>query len=193
MKSIAVFCGSSSGIEPVFAQNAKELGDYLTNNQIKLIYGGGKVGLMGVLAESVLKNDGLAIGVIPKFLKEKEIAHTGLTELIITQNMHERKLKMHELSDGIVMLPGGFGTLEEFFEMVTWAQLGLHQKPIGILNTNGFYDDLLELFEKMILKGFLKEDNCQMIQVATHVEELLEKMLRYEPVMVPKWINKEQV
>ena len=193
MKSIAVFCGSSAGNEPIYVQAAETLGKHLAANQTQLVYGGGKVGLMGVIADNVLTSNGQVVGVIPKFLKEKEIAHTGLTELITTQNMHERKLKMHELSDAILMMPGGFGTLEEFFEMVTWAQLGLHQKPIGILNTNGFYDDLLELFEKMIAKGFLKEDNYKMIQVANNVEELLEKMQRYEPVMIPKWINKEQV
>ncbi|HET8809811.1 MAG TPA: TIGR00730 family Rossman fold protein, partial [Flavobacteriaceae bacterium] len=144
--SIAVFCGSSVGNDPKISEDAYELGKIMAQRKITLIYGGSKLGLMGQVAKGVLENGGKAIGVIPGFLKTKEVAHEGLTELIVTKNMHDRKLKMQELSDGMIALPGGFGTMEEFFEILTWAQLGLHQKPIGLLNSASFYDDLLRMF-----------------------------------------------
>ena len=139
MKSIVVFCGSSEGNNPKYVQQGYSLGKSLAQQKITLVYGGAKIGVMGSIAKGALEANGKVIGVIPEFLKIREVFHTDLTELIVTKNMHERKLKMHELSDGIVMLPGGYGTLEKFFEMLTWSQLGLHQYPIGILNTNGFY------------------------------------------------------
>ncbi|WP_273567193.1 TIGR00730 family Rossman fold protein [Maribacter halichondriae] len=192
MNSIVVFCGSSEGNDPAILQAAAELGKILAEREIILVYGGAKIGVMGTVAQTTLDKDGKVIGVIPEFLKHKEVFHTGLTELIVTQNMHERKLKMHELSEGIITLPGGYGTLEELFEMITWAQLGLHQKPIGILNTNGFYDDLLQLLQKMVSKGFLSQENYDMILVDDDVDGLLKKMVAYIPLPLPKWIKKEQ-
>ncbi|MGB3144726.1 MAG: TIGR00730 family Rossman fold protein [Maribacter sp.] len=193
MKSIVVFCGSSAGTDEQYAKDAYQLGATFVEKGIQLIYGGAKIGIMGQVAEGVLKNGGKVIGVIPGFLKKKEVFHEGLTELIVTQNMHDRKLKMHELSDGIIMLPGGFGTLEEFFEMLTWSQLGLHQHPIGILNTHGFYDPLLEMMQQMVAKGFVKKEHMESILVDADMERLLQKMEGYQPLPVPKWIQKEQL
>jgi hypothetical protein len=193
MKSIVVFCGSSEGVNVVYASNAYELGETFAKKNIQLVYGGAKIGIMGKVAEGVLTNGGKVIGVIPEFLTLKEVFHEGLTELIVTQNMQQRKLKMHDLSDGIIMLPGGFGTLEEFFEMLTWSQLGLHQYPIGILNANGFYDPLLKMMQQMVTEGFVKNDNLNTILVDTNIENLLEKMKQYQPLPTPKWIKKEQL
>ncbi|MBT8298301.1 MAG: TIGR00730 family Rossman fold protein [Maribacter sp.] len=193
MKSIVVFCGSSEGNDPDILYAAHKLGYVLAKRGITLIYGASKIGVMGKVAQGSLENDGKIIGIIPEFLKFKEVCHTGLTELIVTENMHERKLRMHELSDGIITLPGGYGTLEELFEMITWAQLGLHQKPIGILNTSGFYDDLLKMLRKMVAQGFLKIENYSMLLVDDTVEGLLEQMKEYEPITLPKWIKKDQV
>ena len=193
MKSIVVFCGSSEGKDPAIIAEAHRLGKTMAGQNIRLVYGAARIGVMGHIAQGVLENGGEAIGVIPDFLMLREVYHSGLTELIITKNMHERKLKMHELSEGIIMLPGGYGTLEEFFEMITWAQLGLHQKPIGILNTNGFYDELLAMLKKMIDQQFLKQANFDMIQVDDDIEALLEKMKNYKPIAVPKWLKKGQV
>lgn len=192
MKSVVVFCGSSEGVDEKYADDALALGKTMAKSNIKLVYGGAKIGIMGKVASGVLDNGGKVIGVIPKFLMKKEVFHPNLTDLIITQDMHERKLKMHELSNGIIMLPGGYGTLEEFFEMLTWAQLGLHQYPIGVLNTNGFYDALLEMLQHMVNQGFVKQINLDMILVATTVDELLQKMNKYNPVPVPKWLTKDQ-
>lgn len=192
MKSIAVFCGASMSNDSVLNQEAYNFGKVMAARHTQLIYGGAKIGLMGNVASGVLENGGKAIGVIPDFLTTKEVVHTDLSELIITKTMHERKLKMHELSDGIVALPGGFGTLEELFEMLTWAQLGLHKKPIGILNVNGFYDDLLSFIEVMITKELLKPSYKQLLLVAETTEELLEKMNNFKPLPVPKWMNKNQ-
>ncbi|TMM53617.1 TIGR00730 family Rossman fold protein [Maribacter algarum] len=193
MKSIVVFCGSSEGRSADYVQHGLDLGKSLAQEEITLVYGGAKIGVMGAVAKGALESDGKVIGVIPDFLKIREVFHTGLTELIVTQDMHERKLKMHELSEGIIMLPGGYGTLEEFFEMLTWAQLGLHQYPIGILNTNGFYTELLNMLAKMVEQGFVKKENYKMILVDETIEGLLNQMKNYDPPPVPKWINKEQV
>lgn len=192
MNSVVVFCGSSEGVTARYAEDAVELGKALAQNQIKLVYGGAKIGIMGSVAKGTLKADGEVIGVIPKFLMKKEVFHPNLTELIITKDMHERKMKMHELSDGIIMLPGGYGTLEEFFEMLTWAQLGLHQYPIGILNTNGFYDALLQMLRHMVQQRFVKQINYDMLLVDNNVNTLLMKMKDYKPIPVPKWITKDQ-
>lgn len=190
--SIAVFCGSSSGNNPLIAEEAYNLGKILALRKIDLIYGGSKLGLMGQVAKGVLDHQGKAIGVIPGFLKTKEVAHEHLTDLIVTNNMHERKLKMHELSDGIITLPGGFGTMEEFFEILTWAQLGLHQKPIGLLNVEDFFNDLLRLFKNMTAKGFLKETNLNLLCVSKKCESLLKEMEDYKPKPVPKWLHKNE-
>jgi len=146
---------------------------------------------MGKIAEAALQNHGKVIGVIPEFLKLKEVVHLGLYELITTTNMHQRKIKMHELSDGFIALPGGFGTFEELFEIITWAQLGLHKKPIGLLNSNGFYNDLIQMFEKMTAKGFLKMENLNLLIVDNDINSLLNKMKAFKPKVVPKWLKTE--
>jgi len=191
MKRVTVFCGSSSGSDKIFEEQAYLLGKMLAENKIDLVYGGAKVGLMGAVANGVLQNGGKVIGVLPNFLSVKEIAHEELTELILVETMHERKTKMNELSDGVIALPGGFGTLEELFEMVTWAQLGLHKKPVAILNTNGFYNSLIEMIQKMVVEGFLKEVNQQMLLTSDNISGVLEKMKNYQPPVVAKWITKE--
>lgn len=192
LKSVAVFCASSDGVDAVIYNEAYKVGEYLAQNNIKLVYGGSKLGLMGQVAKGVLGNQGQAIGVIPDFLKTKEVVHTELTELITTQNMHERKLKMHDLSQGFIALPGGFGTLEELFEILTWGQLGLHKHPIGILNSNNYYDDLLAMMDKMVAKGLLQKSNMDLVLVADTIEDLIEKMRHFEPIPVPAWMNKNQ-
>ena len=159
----------------------------------QLIYGGADVGLMGAVADGALNEGGKVTGVLPRFLQSKEIAHKQLTELILVETMHERKTKMNELCDGVIVLPGGYGTMEEFFEMITWAQLGLHKKPIGILNINGFYDDLIRLVETMVEKGFLKQINREMLLICENIEELLEMMKNYQAPNVGKWISREEV
>ena len=193
MKRITVFCGSSFGTETIYAEQATLLGETFAKQNIELVYGGANVGLMGAVADGVLNNGGKAIGILPNFLRSKEIAHLGLTELILVESMHERKTKMNDLCDGVIALPGGFGTLEELFEMLTWAQLGLHKKPIAILNVNGFYDSLIELTKTMVEKGLLKEANQKMLLVSDNINDLLDQMRNYTPPTVGKWIDKEKL
>lgn len=193
MKRITVFCGSSFGIEEIYKEQAELLGKTLAKQNIALVYGGANVGLMGAVADGALSENGTVIGVLPNFLRSKEIAHLGLTELILVESMHERKTKMNDLCDGVIALPGGFGTLEELFEMLTWAQLGLHKKPIAILNINGFYDSLLELLQTMSKKGLLKEANQKMLLVSDDIEDLLNQMENYIPPTVGKWIDKKNI
>ncbi|TDO73644.1 hypothetical protein EV143_105242 [Flavobacterium chryseum] len=190
MKRITVFCGSSFGSEEIYKEQATLLGQTLAKQNIELVYGGANVGLMGAVADGVLNEGGKAIGVLPDFLRSKEIAHLGLTELILVESMHERKTKMNDLCDGVIALPGGFGTLEELFEMLTWGQLGLHKKPIAILNINGFYDSLIELTKVMVEKGLLKEVNQKMLLVSDNIEDLLEQMKNYVAPTVGKWVDK---
>jgi uncharacterized protein (TIGR00730 family) len=192
MKSVAVFCGSNTGNDPSFAASAKALGKELASRGIELIYGGGRIGIMGILADAVLKAGGRVTGVIPVFLHSKEIAHEGLTQLITVDSMHERKRTMQELSEGFIALPGGFGTLEELFEMITWAQLGLHSKPIGILNVSGFYDALIGFTRTMVEKALLTQANHDMLRVADETTVLLDQMNTYIPVAVPKWIDERK-
>ncbi|SHH08524.1 LOG family protein [Flavobacterium defluvii] len=193
MNRITVFCGSSFGTEEIYKEQAELLGKTLAKQNIGLVYGGANVGLMGAVADGALSENGTVIGVLPNFLRSKEIAHLGLTELILVESMHERKTKMNDLCDGVIALPGGFGTLEELFEMLTWAQLGLHKKPIAILNINGFYDSLLELLETMTEKGLLKEVNKNMLLVSDDIDDLLKQMKNYVPPSVGKWIDKGKV
>ncbi len=190
MKNIAVYCGSSTGTNEIYTQSAIKVGRYLAQNNITLVYGAGSVGLMGIVANEALSNNGKVVGVIPQFLMDLEVGHKGLTELYITQNMHERKMKMAELADGIIALPGGYGTLDEFFEMLTWSQLGLHEMPIGILNVNGFYDPLLAMVQKMVDEGFLKKQNQDLIIVDDNIESLIEKMKSTERPVALKWLGK---
>ncbi len=191
MKSITVFCGSSAGTDKVFMVQAFDLGCVLATNNIQLVYGGAKIGLMGAVADGALSLNGKVIGVLPNFLRSKEIAHDKLSELIIVDSMHQRKAKMNELCDGFIAMPGGFGTMEELFEVLTWAQLGLHKKPIGLLNTNGFYNSLIAMIQEMLDKGFLKAINQEMLIVSDSIEDLLLKMNEYEAPEVGKWINND--
>lgn len=189
MKRITVFCGSSMGNKPVYKNKAIELAKALVQRKIELVYGGAKVGLMGVIADAVLQEGGKVIGVLPRFLQAKELAHEGLTQLVLVDSMHERKTQMNELCDGVLALPGGFGTLEELFEMLTWAQLGLHTKPIALLNTGGFYDSLDALTQNMVDAGFLKSSNRSMLLVSDKVEKLLTMMEEYKAPEVVKWLT----
>ena len=193
MNCVTVFCGSSTGTDNIFNEQAFLLGQTLAKRKIRIIYGGAKIGLMGAVAAGALEGHGEVIGVIPRFLKKKEVAHESLTELIEVETMHQRKSKMNDLSDGIIALPGGFGTIEEFFEMLTWGQLGLHRKPMAILNVNGFYDTLIDLIQTMVDKGFLKEVNQKMVLVSSDVDDLLEKMVNYNAPEIGKWMTKDKV
>jgi len=192
LTKICVFCGSSDGNDQHITDAAKCLGLIFAERGITLVYGAAKIGVMGTVAQSVLNNKGHVIGIIPDFLKKKEVVHLGLSELITTKNMHDRKLKMQEISDGFIALPGGFGTLEELFEIITWLQLGLHQKPIGLLNSNGFYDDLLEFIENMVRRGFVSVDNFKLLLVADTIEDLLQKMESFKSPQIPKWLSSDR-
>jgi len=192
LNSIAVFCGSSEGNDLAILKDAQLLGRHLANEHITLVYGGSKIGIMGAVAKAVLDNSGKVIGVIPEFLKLKEVVHLGLDELITTESMHERKLKMHELAEGFIAMPGGLGTLEELFEILTWSQLGLHKKPIGLLNSNHFYDGLVDLLEHMALKGFVRFEDLELLIVHSDIEILLSRMLEYKPSVGPSWLKKNR-
>lgn len=176
MKSICVFCGANFNGDKAIEQAVETLADVMVNQNISLVFGGGKVGVMGLIADAVLQRGGKAIGVIPGFLMDKEVGHTGLTEMHVVENMHQRKQLMNDLCDGIIMLPGGFGTLEEFFEVLTWLQLGLHNKPIGVLNVNGFYDFLLKQMDVMVEQRFLKPANRKLVLTSTDPIELVNLM-----------------
>jgi uncharacterized protein (TIGR00730 family) len=189
MKNIAVFCGSSLGIDKELIENTYSVGQTLAKNNYTLGYGGAKIGLMGKVAQGCLDNKGKVIGIIPEFLQTKEIVSNNLTELITTKNMHDRKVIMYEKSDGFIIIPGGFGTMDEFFEISTWGQLGLHSKPIGILNTGGFYDDLLNQGQKMVDKGFLAETNYKAILVSNTIADLLDQMTNFKPLPKPEWLD----
>ncbi|MFD1063650.1 TIGR00730 family Rossman fold protein [Winogradskyella litorisediminis] len=193
MKSIAVFCGSSLGNDEKIITQSKHLGKELVTRDIALVYGGSKIGIMGVVADEVINGKGKTIGIIPIFLKTKEIVNEEVTELIVTENMHDRKVLMYEKSDGFMVIPGGFGTMDEFFEISTWGQLGLHTKPIGILNSNGYYDALIEQCKTMVDKGFLNQDNFDAIVIDETIDGLLEKMENFVPLPKPKWLNTERL
>ncbi len=190
MSSICIFCASSSGVDTCYEKTAFEVGKALSERNIRLVYGGGDVGLMGTVANAALQHNGIVIGVIPEILMSKEVAHMGLTELHVVKNMHARKMMMHELSDGVITLPGGFGTFEEFFEMLTWAQLGVHQKPIALLNVNGYYDHLLKFIDHAVKEGLLKQVHRDLVLVSDDINTLLESMLCYKPATIDKWIGK---
>jgi len=190
-KRFCVFCGSSSGADPAYAIAAASLATQLAARNIPIVYGGSKSGLMGVLADAALDAGGEVIGVIPRALVEKEIAHTRLTELRVVDTMHRRKALMAELSDGFIALPGGYGTLDEFCEILTWTQLGLERKPCGILNIRGYYDHLLQLFDHAVAERFLKPAHRDMLLSDTAPELLIDRMLRYAPPSVDKWIDRQ--
>jgi len=192
VNSICVFCGSRSGTDPAYEVAARCLGQALAQANITLVYGGGNVGLMGVVADAALEAGGEVVGVIPEALMRREIGHPGLTKLHVVASMHERKAKMAELSDGFVALPGGTGTLEEFFEVLTWAQLGEHEKPCGLLDIAGYYGPLLAVFDHMVEKGFLKDHHREMLLLERDPTTLLERFARYEPPRVAKWIDESE-
>lgn len=187
LKSICVFCGSSKGFSPKYEAISKQLGTRLAEQNIDIIYGAGNVGLMGVVADAALAAGGKVVGIIPDFLKKWEVYHQNLTELIITETMHQRKWIMEERSDSIIVLPGGFGTLDEFFEILTWKQLHLHEKPIGILNIDGFYDPLLAHIHNMVKEGFVKDINLELFVVADSIDSLLEQMQNAKATKTGKW------
>ena len=190
MQSIVVFCGANTGSDPLYAQVAAELGQALAQRNIQLVYGAGKVGLMGVLAEAALQAGGEVTGVIPFFLRKKEVCHEGLTKLYVVDSMHERKIRMAQLSEAVIVLPGGYGTLDEAFEMLTLAQLGQGQHPIGILNVNGFYDALISQLDHMAAEGFLKPAHRKLLLIAGSIPELLDALESYEaPPKEGKWIK----
>jgi uncharacterized protein (TIGR00730 family) len=189
MKSVAVYCGSSSGNKEEYTQQAKEMGRELARRGLTLVYGGGCVGLMGIIADAVLAEGGKVIGVIPSFLADKELAHKGCTELHVVETMHQRKLLMADLAEGFVAMPGGFGTLEELFEVLTWGQLGLHGKPVGLLNTLGFYDSLLGLLDHMSGEAFLRVENRDQVLQNASAAALLDAMEQYQPLRLEKWLT----
>lgn len=192
MKSIAVFCGSSSGSKDYYYEQAFNLGKKLAHLEIDMIYGGSNAGLMGAVANGALSEGGKVVGVIPEFLVDKELAHEGLSELILVKSMHERKYKMNELCDGVIALPGGYGTLDELFEMLTWGQLGLHKKPVALYNIHGYYNALINLVQHMVSSGFLKESNQKMLLINEDLDALLKEMNEYVAPEVEKWLNRSR-
>ncbi|NML64687.1 TIGR00730 family Rossman fold protein [Hymenobacter sp. RP-2-7] len=193
MKSVAIYCGSSGGNQPLYAQQAQAMGQELARRGLTLVYGGGRVGLMGAVADAALGAGGRVVGVIPKFLADKELAHTGCTELHVVDTMHQRKLLMADLAEGFVAMPGGFGTLEELFEVLTWGQLGLHGKPVGLLNVAGFYDPLLALLDHMVGQALLRDENRQQLLQSASVPALLDAMAAYRPARLEKWLDENKV
>lgn len=192
MKSIVVYCGSRKGNRPAYGEAARILGKTLADKNIRLVYGGGNVGLMGITADSTMQHGGEVLGIIPGFLNQLEVGHNGITELRVVENMHQRKLMMHEESDGIITLPGGFGTMEEIFEMLTWGQLGMHQKPIGVLNVEGYYDDLIAQADRMVADDFLSTRNREMLIVESDPIRLIELLVNYVPSPNPIVITPER-
>ena len=190
LKKIVVFCGSSLGFNPIYKKAAVTLGNYFVENKISLVYGGGKIGMMGVLADTILGQNGEVIGVIPKLLEKEEVVHAGVEEMIVCKKMSDRKVIMSKLVDGYITLPGGFGTLDELFEALTLGQLQIEQKPIGLLNINGFFDAVLLQLDKMVEEGYLKTAGRNLLLVANSVKELMQKMDAYKAPKIAPIINK---
>lgn len=189
MKRVAVFCGSSIGFDSVYANDAKKLGLYFAKNNIGLVYGGGKIGMMGAIADIILKNKGEVIGVIPNLLRHEEVAHNDITQMIVTKKMSKRKVKISKMVDGYIALAGGFGTLDEIFEALTLGQLGIENKPIGIINTKGFFNHVLQQLDVMVNEGFLKQNNRDMLLVSEDIDELIHKMNNYKAPKMSKVVN----
>jgi uncharacterized protein (TIGR00730 family) len=193
VRRLCVFCGSSPGARPAYGEAAEELGRLLVDRGVGLVYGGGKVGLMGRLADAVLAEGGDPIGVLPQALVEKEIGHPGLSDLRVVDSMHERKALMADLSDGFVALPGGLGTVEELFEVYTWSQLGLHRKPCALLDVEGYYEGIASFLSRAVQERFLREDHRAMLIVERDPRALLDRLSEFEPeAVVPKWIDREE-
>jgi uncharacterized protein (TIGR00730 family) len=193
MKSVCVFCGSNPGNDPVYADAARAMGAEIARRGLVLVYGGGAVGLMGIVADAALAAGGEVHGIIPRALREKEVGHYGLTRLEIVETMHIRKARMAELSDGFVAMPGGIGTFEELFEIWTWGQLGIHDKPLAFLNVAGFYDPLATFLDNTVEAGFLKQTHRAMAITDTQPATLLDRIEQYVPAATYKWVEKEQV
>lgn len=189
MNSICVYCGANFNGDPVLRSAISELAQVFADQQIRLIYGGGSVGVMGLIADDVLERKGLVTGVIPQFLLDLEVGHKEVTELIVTENMHQRKQKMADLADGFIILPGGFGTLEEFFEVLTWLQLGLHSKAIGVLNIGGYYDHLFAQLDVMVEHRFLKQQNRDLVINSSDPAELVAKMKDFKAMPEDVWFK----
>ncbi|HXI70562.1 MAG TPA: TIGR00730 family Rossman fold protein [Verrucomicrobiae bacterium] len=189
MKRIAVYCGSNKGVRPEYAVAAQELGTLLAREKIELVYGGGMLGLMGIVADAVLKHGGHVIGVIPEKLVIKEVVHEKLPDLRVVKTMHERKALMAELSDGFIALPGGYGTFEEFFEVLAWSQLGWHQKPFGLLDVAGFYRKLTDFLDHTTDEGFIRPQHRELVLVAAGAEKLLQRMKAFRPSSEVKWVK----
>lgn len=192
MQRICVFCGSSIGARPVYAEAARQVGALLARRGLGLVYGGGSVGLMGVLADAALSAGGEVIGVIPEFLFKREIEHRGATEMRVVGSMHERKALMADLADGFIALPGGYGTLDEFCEIITWAQLGLHRKPVGLLNVAGYFDSFLAFLDHTTAEGFVQPNYRALVLDDADAARLLDRLHTYQPPPVVKWLDTEQ-
>jgi uncharacterized protein (TIGR00730 family) len=190
MKKVAVFCGSSLGFNEVYKNEAIKLAKHFAKNNIGLVYGGGKIGMMGILADTIIEQKGKVIGVIPGLLRHEEVAHTKINKMIVTKTMSKRKVKISKLADAYIALPGGFGTLDEIFEALTLGQLGIEKKPVGILNTNGFFNHLIKQLDVMVAEGYLKHNNKEMLIVSDSVDELCELMQKYKAPKMTKVINK---
>lgn len=191
LNKLCVYCGSSPGRRPEYIQGAQTLAKLFVENDIELVYGGARVGIMGAIADTVLQNGGRATGIIPENLVTKEIAHDRLTELKVVASMHERKAAMAELSDGFIALPGGLGTLEEVFEILTWAQLGFHRKPVGLLNVHGYFDQLAKFLDHTVAEQFVTGDHRSMIMIEEEAQALINCFNNYEAPYVEKWIDRE--
>ncbi len=190
MKKVAVFCGSSIGFNEIYRNDAIKLGNCFIENNIGLVYGGGKIGMMGIIADTIIEKKGVVIGVIPVLLRHEEVAHTNITEMIVTKTMSKRKVKISKLVDGYIALPGGFGTLDEIFEALTLGQLGIETKPVGILNTNGFFNHLILQLDVMVTEGYLKQSNKEMLIISDSVTDLIAQMFNYKAPEMTKVINK---
>jgi uncharacterized protein (TIGR00730 family) len=190
MKKVAVFCGSSIGFNEIYRNEAIKLGNCFIENNIGLVYGGGKIGMMGIIADTMIEKKGLVIGVIPGLLRHEEVAHANISEMIVTKTMSKRKVKISKLVDGYIALPGGFGTLDEIFEALTLGQLGIENKPVGILNTNGFFNHLILQLDVMVTEGYLKQSNKEMLIVSESVTDLIAQMFNYKAPEMTKVIHK---
>jgi uncharacterized protein (TIGR00730 family) len=190
LRTVCVFCGASAGVHPLYREQAAALGRYLAESGRRLVYGGGHTGLMGAVADAALEAGGHVIGIMPRHLVDREVAHTGLSELHVVDSMHERKALLSELADGFLAMPGGLGTLEELFEVWTWGQLGLHRKPYGLLETNGFYAPLLGFLDHAVTAGFIKPEYRALLVVDTQPEALIARMEAMEPPAVPRWLDR---
>lgn len=192
IKRVCVFCGSSKGFRPAYVKAAHDMGKALVRRGTGLVFGGGRMGLMGELADTAMAGGGEVFGVIPQALVVREVAHREITELVIVRSMHERKAKMMDLSDAFIAMPGGYGTFEEFCEVITWAQLGLHQKPCGLLNVEGYYDSLLNLFNRGVDDGLIHPTTRELVVEAADPDVLLDKLAYYKPPIVEKWIEQDE-